>query len=219
MAGFITFWSKEYIKGLEKAKDNGPLSVIFGSHHSKMPSISSIHVGDTVYPVALLQGTLCVMAKMPVECVEVAFDYLMRETGQIHSALVPDGFAFENEYTAGGVFYMTNEGKYENRDDLPKGTKLFIPKELKEKPHKFHQEPQTCCAKLAAAGTQGTLIYPRPLPLECLPELRFGPTQKKEMPLKLNDKGVPTAMTLSSTRRMSEATQEQFEKLFTTCEV
>lgn len=33
------------------------------------------------------------------EKIEEAFDYLMRETGQIHSALVPDGFALEHEYT------------------------------------------------------------------------------------------------------------------------
>lgn len=207
MAGFITFWSKEYIKGLEKAKDNAPWSVIFGSQHSKMPSISSIHVGDTVYPVALLQGTLCVMAKMPVERVEVAFDYLMRETGRRHSALVPDGFAMEIERSIGGMFYQTSHGCV---DDPPEGVQILRENDLKNRPHKFHQEPQMCCAKLAASGAHGTLIYPRPLPLECLPELRFGPTQKKEMPLKLNNKGVPTAMSLSSTRRMSEATQEQF---------
>ena len=31
MAGYITFWSKEHIKELQKAKDIGPLSVIYGS--------------------------------------------------------------------------------------------------------------------------------------------------------------------------------------------
>lgn len=213
MAGFMTYWSKDYIKSLHKAGDHGALTVIFGSHHTSMPSISRVKVGDVIYPVTLAEGTLCVMGKLPVEKIEIAFDYLMRETGQQHSALVPDGFAMEIERSIGGVFYQTSHGCVE---DPPEGAQILRESDLKSIPHKFHQEPQTCCAKLAVSGTQGMLIYPRPLPVECLPELRFGPTQKKEMPLKLNDKGVPTAMTLSSTRRMSEATQEQFERLFST---
>lgn len=108
MAGFITYWPKEYVKNLKKAGDTGELSVIFGSHHTKMPSISSVKVGDVIYPVTLAKGTLCIMAKMPVEHIESAFDYLLRETGQIHSALVPDGYALEHEYNAGGLFYMMN---------------------------------------------------------------------------------------------------------------
>lgn len=56
-----------------------------------------------IYPVTLAEGTLCVMARMPVEHIESAF-----ETGQIHSVLVPDGYALEHEYNAGGLFYMMN---------------------------------------------------------------------------------------------------------------
>lgn len=92
------------------------------------------------------------MARMPVEHIESSFDYLLRETGQIHSALVPNNYALEHEYNAGGLFYMMNSGKYEKKEDLPKGTVMLIPREMEAKPHKFHQEPQTCCAKLAAWG-------------------------------------------------------------------
>lgn len=215
MAGFMTYWSKDYIKRLKKAEDNGALSVIFGSHHTSMPSISSVNVGDVIYPVTLAEGTLCVMGKLPVEKIEVAFDYLMRETGQIHSALVPDGFALEHEYTAGGIFYMTNVGKYENRDDLPKDTKILIPKELKEKSHKYHQEPQSCCAAFAALGTHGSIITVRSLPLEVLPELRFGPAKSEKKPLKFDKNGIPIISTLSGFLRcMSEDTQRIFETVF-----
>lgn len=57
--------------------------------------------------MTLAEGTLCVMARLPIEKIESAFDYLIRETGQIYGALVPDGFALEHEYRAGGKFYLT----------------------------------------------------------------------------------------------------------------
>lgn len=95
MAGYITFWSKEHIRKLEKARDTGPLSVIYGSHHTKMPSIAAVRAGDVIYPAALLQGTLCVMARLQVERVEPALDYLMREVGFPGGALIPEGMALE----------------------------------------------------------------------------------------------------------------------------
>lgn len=215
MAGFMTYWSKEYIRALKKAGDSGPLSVIFGSHHTKMPSISSVRVGDVIYPVTLADGTLHVMAKLPVEKIEVAFDYLMRETGGVHSALVPDGFAIQHKYHAGGTFYLTNTEKYEREEDLPEETNVLILEELEEKTHKFHQEPQTCCAALAASGTCGSIIKARPLPSEAIPELKFGPTRSKQKALRLDKNGIPTIVSLSgSVRRMSEETQRIFESVF-----
>lgn len=214
MAGFITYWPKDYIKSLKKAGDTGELSVIFGSQHTKMPSIASVKAGDVIYPVTLAEGTLCVMARLPVEKIEIAFDYLIRETGQIHSALVPEGYALEHEYRSGGVFYMCNSEKYEDRKDLPEGTKILVPKEMEGKPHKFHQEPQTCCANTAASGSHGSKIEARPLPVEILPELQFGP-RNKEKPLKLGKDGIPSVVSLSGfVRRMSSETEEIFEKLF-----
>lgn len=111
-----------------------------------------------IYPVTLAEGTLCIMARLPVEHIERAFDYLVRETGQIHSALVPDGYALEHEYNAGGIFHMMNSGKYEKKEDLPEGAVILKPKAMEAKPHKFHQKPHTCCAKLAAWGTHGSKI-------------------------------------------------------------
>ena len=49
-----------------------PITVIFGSIHTKMPSIKSVKVGDVIYPVTLVNNSLYVAAKMPVEQIEVA---------------------------------------------------------------------------------------------------------------------------------------------------
>ena len=63
MSGYITFWSKDYVKELEKHGDKGPFCVVYGSHHTRMPSVSSLRVGDIIYPVAIRDKTLAVMAK------------------------------------------------------------------------------------------------------------------------------------------------------------
>lgn len=217
MAGYITYWSKEHVRNLKKAGDDGALSVIFGSRHTMMPSISKVKKGDVIYPVTLAEGTLCVLAKLPVEKIEIAFEYLIRETGLIYSALVPDGYAVEHERAPeiGGVFYSTSNGIVDCKADLSDGLQLLIEKDMQEKPHKFHQQPQTCCASLAASGTYGSKIAIRPLPIELIPQLRFGPTKSKQKALRLNKDGVPTVVSLSGfVRRMSEETQEIFESMF-----
>lgn len=85
---------------------------------------------------------------------------------------------------------------------------------MEAKPHKFHQELQTCCAKLTAWGTRGSKIEIRPLPSEFLSELKFGP-KGKEKPLKLNKNGIPSIVSLSGfVRRMSTETEKVFEGLF-----
>lgn len=81
MAGYMVYWSKEYVKELEKAGDTGPFKVVYGSQHQIMPSISAVKVGDIIYPVTIKNGTLAVMARLCVEKIECAFDYAMRELG------------------------------------------------------------------------------------------------------------------------------------------
>lgn len=51
---------------------------------------------------------------------------------------------------------MMNSGKYEKKEDMAEEVRILIPKEMETKPHKFHQEPQTCCAKLAASENHGS---------------------------------------------------------------
>ena len=87
MSGFIVYWPQEQIRKLKKAKDIGPIQVVLGSVHTKMPSIAKVMTNDTIYPVTLDKGMLYVMARLPVEKVESAFDYLLRETGDRQAAL------------------------------------------------------------------------------------------------------------------------------------
>lgn len=185
MAGYITYFPKEQIKTLEKDKDYRPIKVIFGSIHTKMPSIQSVKIGDIIYPVTIMNGNLYAIARLPVENIEIAYDYLVRELGNSCGALVPDGIDWKTYYY----------------------TPLL--------PHKKHQEPFNCCAKLAATSTSGSTIESRQIPNELLEELRFGPSKSKEKGLRFDKNGKPSILSVSSVvRKMSEETQKIFEALF-----
>ena len=67
MAGHMVYWGKDYVKELEKAGDKGPFKVDYGSQHQIMPSISAVKTGDVIYAVTIQNGTLAVMARLPVE--------------------------------------------------------------------------------------------------------------------------------------------------------
>ena len=228
MAGYVTFWSKEHVRNLERAKDSGPLSVIYGGPHTKMPSISAVKPGDVIYPVSIQNGTLCIMARLKVEKMEPALDYLMREVGRPAGALVPKGMALERtgrgaENLLDGrelnfshsVFTLSDGTWLKKGEELPKDLiKVYTQAHYMDKLHQRHQEPQTCCAELVASG-QGSIIHPRPLPVEHMPELRFGPSKSKQKPLKLNKDGIPTPASLSGfVRKMSEETWALLEKQF-----
>lgn len=216
MNGYITFWSKEYVKELEKHQDNGKICVVYGSQHQRMPYISSLKVGDIIYPVAIRDRTLCVMARMPVEKIEPAFDYLMRETGEYHSALIPEGILIRSQGTFGEFNMFSGGSGYTGKVALPDNINTVIDKNsLTPKPHKFHQEPITCCADLAASSENGSLIFPRLIPLETVADLRFGKTKSTQKPLRFDKNGNLTSISLSGfVRKMSAETFEIFEELF-----
>ena len=48
MAHYIVYWPQDWVQELKKAGDTGPIKVVFGSIHSRMPSIVSIKVGDEI---------------------------------------------------------------------------------------------------------------------------------------------------------------------------
>ncbi|MDE7210522.1 MAG: hypothetical protein K2O03_03640 [Lachnospiraceae bacterium] len=184
MAGYMVYWPQDRVQELKRAKDNGPIKVVFGSVHARMPAITSVKVGDIVFPVALLKKKFCVMARLPVEHREPAYDYLVRELGNSCSAIVPEGVDW----------------------------KLYYDKPLL--PHLAHQEPFNCCSKWAVWGGKGSAITPRELPDEVLPELRFGYPKSKEKGLRFDEKGNVMTNCLTVTRRLSEETLGIFEALF-----
>lgn len=215
MAGYITYWPKEQVKNLQKARDNGPIQVILGSIHTKMPSISSVKVGDVIYPVTLEDGMLVVMARLPVEKVESAFEYLLRETGERNGALVPEGIAMEekSQRSKDRITYATASGLVTRKEVLPDG--IYIEPLREPIPHLCHQEPFNCCAETAASGKHGSSIGPRPVPREMIPALRFGPVKSKQKPLKINAKGELTTVSIAGfVRKMSDETQKLFDSLF-----
>ena len=213
---------------MKKAEDTGPIRVVLGSIHSKMPSIESVKVGDIIYPVSVIKGTLCVLARLPVEKKEPAFDYLIRETGRRHAALIPSGVAcWEDSFRKDRFYYIIHDrveipgepGKYrgvnmfECQEDLPPGYRI-VDATQEPPPHLLHQESFNCCSKTAVSGTRGSTIEPRPIPRELLPELRFGWPKSKQKGLRFNAKGDVLTMCVASTRRLSDETFAVFESLF-----
>jgi len=213
MPGYMVYWPQDRVRQLEKAGDKGPIKVVLGSIHSRMPSIASVQEGDVVFPVTLIKKQLYVMARLPVEHKEPAFHYLLRETGHYRGALIPEGFAIE--YQGRKHFYCSKDGKYYHlREDIPEGVKVISLSEQVEKPHLAHQEPFNCCSQWAAWGDHGSGIRPRPVPPELVPGLRFGHPKSKEKALLLDQNGGIQAMSLQNTRRLSPETLAVFESLF-----
>ena len=46
MAGYMVCWPQDRWKEIQRAEDTGPIKVVYGSIHSRMPTIASIQVGD-----------------------------------------------------------------------------------------------------------------------------------------------------------------------------
>lgn len=216
MSGFIIFWSKDYIKQLEKHSDSGEICVVYGSQHTRMPSISAVNVGDIIYPVAIKDKTLCVMARLPIDTIEPAYDYLMRETGFHYSALIPEGVLIQSQGIYGQFNVFHGGSGYTDKIELPKNIHTVLQEEkLVVKPHKFHQEPITCCADMAASGSHGSIIQERLIPIDDVKTFLFGKTKSTEKPLRLDKNGNLTTVSLGGfVRKMSEPTFQYFEELF-----
>lgn len=216
MNGYITFWSKEYVKKLEKAGDRGNFCVAYGSQHQKMPSIASLKEGDILYAVAIQEKTLAVMARMPIEKIEPAFDYLIRETGEPHSALIPKGTVLKSHGPFGEFMAFSEGNGYSDKIKLPDDIDTIIDVErLIPIECKFHQIPITCCADLAASSKHGSEIFPRIIPIETVKAMTFGKSASLQKPLKFDKNGNLTSISLSGfVRKMSSDTFQIFEALF-----
>lgn len=215
MPGYMVYWPSDHVADLKKAGDDGPIKVVLGSIHSRMPTIVSIKEGDIVFPVTLMKKKLCVMSRLPVTHREPAFDYCMRELGTRYSALIPEGVVEEHRAPNGGTTYWSWDCiSYKSLAEIPEGVRVIPLSEQVEKPHAKHQEPFNCCSQWAVWGEEGSSIEPRPLPDEVIPALRFGYPKSKEKALRLDKNGNVLSMSLTATRRLSEETLAIFEALF-----
>ncbi|GFI66571.1 hypothetical protein IMSAG192_00091 [Muribaculaceae bacterium] len=209
MAYYTVYWSKDRLEELRKADDNGPIKVVFGSIHSRMPSIASIKVGDVVFPVSLFDRHLYIMARLEVTHKERAFDYCVRELGAHYKSLIPEGVVVKTSDT----FFCAKDVSYKSLQSVPENLTMIIPD---DKPHCKHQEPFNCCAEWAVWGENGSVIQPRLIPDEVVPLLRFGYPKSKEKPLRINSKGVVLAQSIAATRRLSEESAMIFEGVIKT---
>lgn len=214
MIGYMVYWPQDRVKELQKAGDTGPIKVVLGSIHSRMPTIAAVKEGDLVFPVTLIKKQLYVLARLPVEHREPAFDYCMRELGGEYGALIPEGVALEWDGGGSRHYWGYRSKRYDRLEDLPEGTRIIPLSEQVGKPHLKHQEPFNCCSQWAAWGDHGSDIRPRPIPPELVPGLRFGYPKSKEKALLTDKNGGVLAMSLQSTRRMSPETLAVFEAVF-----
>lgn len=208
MVYYMVFWPQDRMQQIMKAKDEGPIKVVYGSIHARMPTIASIQAGDIVFVVSLLKKKLYAMARLPVTHREPAFEYLIRETGSYRESLIPRDKVIEFREN----FYWTGDSQsFRSAGAIP-AKYQFVSQE--EKPHLLHQEPFNCCSQWAVWGEEGSTIAPRPVPEELIPELRFGYPKSREKALRLDKNGNILPMSLTATRRMSEETARIFESLF-----
>lgn len=78
---YVTLWTLERCKWLHQVGDQGPLEVIFGGVHTSLPSLGAVAIGDVIYPVAVKEGGLCVIARMEVESLVEPDDYISAKQG------------------------------------------------------------------------------------------------------------------------------------------
>ena len=208
MAYYTVYWPQDWLDELRKSNDTEYIKVVFGSIHSRMPSITSIKAGDVVFPVSLLDRHLYIMARLEVTHKERAFDYSIRETW--HSLQIPLSLkALSLRHPTHSFVQKTLLIK--DLRSVPEDLTMIIPA---DKPHCKHQEPFNCCAEWAVWGENGSVIQPRLIPDELVPLLRFGYPKSKEKPLRINSKGVVLAQSIAATRRLSEESAMIFEGLF-----
>ena len=50
MAYYTVYWPQDRVEELKKAGDTGPIKVIYGSIHSRMPTIVSVKTGISCHP-------------------------------------------------------------------------------------------------------------------------------------------------------------------------
>lgn len=223
MTGYVIFWESEYVKKLVEYGDRGPIKVVYGSKYVIMPDLSMVNIGDIIYAVSVLENKLCAMARLPVDRIENAFEYMYREFNCVDSADIPEGTAIVSQEELGkfavfsdGMGYLSSRGAHISCiAAIPKTVTRIIDKDkLSKGPHLFHQEPITRGAETAFSGEHGSEIFPRSVSEDALPLLKFGwpPRKQRALPLK---NGAPDPCSFRGyVRRMNDFTFKYLESLF-----
>lgn len=64
---YVVLWTLERCRWLQRVADHGPIEVVFGGPHTSQPSIAAVRPGDTIYPVAVIDGALALIARLAVD--------------------------------------------------------------------------------------------------------------------------------------------------------
>ena len=78
---YIVLWPQTQCRIVKRAKDRGPLEVVFGGEHKTMPSLGKAAPGDNLYVVSMSQGSLLLIAHMPIEHIMDPDDFVAWRLG------------------------------------------------------------------------------------------------------------------------------------------
>ena len=76
MESYIIYWRKDRVKQILNNGDKGPLSVIYGGPHQSQPALGRVGVGDRVYPITVISGTMYLLGRMTINEIVDAEEYL-----------------------------------------------------------------------------------------------------------------------------------------------
>ena len=79
---YVTLWTQGYCKGLQRADDRGPLSVMFGGPHTSPLSVAHLKPDDWVYPMMISAGSLFVIGRMRIAAI-IPYEDFARDRGKI----------------------------------------------------------------------------------------------------------------------------------------
>lgn len=155
--GFTVMWSREHYLALQKAGDSGKaLQVLFGGTHQSAPSLkrAGIVSGDIVFPVAVSQGTLYVLAGVVVGTFTTLLDYTTHDLGLPRVEL------------EGLIEFDLLEYIQQRCGVLG------------------HREPYGCSIEVARAATSTPLRFDNAVPSEQLERITFCPRRGEPLGLK-----------------------------------
>jgi hypothetical protein len=64
---YTVLWTVERYRWLRRVGDEGPIEVVFGGPHTSLPSIAGVRPGDSIFPVAVIDGSLRLIAHLTVD--------------------------------------------------------------------------------------------------------------------------------------------------------
>ena len=81
MESYIVYWKKEKINRILCNGDNGPLTILYGGPHQSQPAFGKVGVGDKVYPITVIKGTLYLIGRMTIDTIANAEEYILETLG------------------------------------------------------------------------------------------------------------------------------------------